>query len=70
MAKNKYLDGGKWPLDRLDAERRRIEAQYRKESHPGDIWLITRDGRRILDAIAWGITERLKEIKSKQGGLL
>ena len=67
---NKYLDEKKWPLERLVSERVRIEAKYRKQSTPGDIWLVTREGRKILDDIAWGITERIKESKSKQVDLL
>lgn len=67
---NKYLDEKKWPLERLEEERIRIEAKHRKQSTPSDPWLFTSEGRRILDAIAWGIAERIKESKAKQVDLL
>ena len=61
MTRNKYLDGDKWPMERLQAERLRVEARGRKEPTPVDLWLYDKDTRRQLDAIAWGITERIKE---------
>jgi hypothetical protein len=58
--RNKYL-GPEWTMERLQAERLRVEAAGRKESTCDDPWLYTKAARRLLDAIGWGIAERIKE---------
>jgi hypothetical protein len=58
------LDRATWPMERLQAERLRVEAEGRKEPTPDDPWLFTKSARRKLDMISWGIAARLKESRA------